>query len=133
MGLLSPALSSRGGEGEIPATTDRLQVDALLPRLLLQIRPWAALAYQPEEFRAGVDLFGVANWVRTLQSIPPYWESMRKALYQEIGDPNTDLDKLEYQIDECLVLAKVLDREGLESVISHLRTARNEVVWKMGQ
>jgi len=54
----------------------------------------AALAYQPDEFRAGVDLFGVANWVRTLQSIPPYWESMRKALYTEIGNPDTELDKL---------------------------------------
>src|SRR5262249_18571482 len=47
----------------------------------------AALAYQPEEFRAGVDLFGISNWVRTLKSIPPYWESMRKSLYQEIGNP----------------------------------------------
>jgi dipeptidyl aminopeptidase/acylaminoacyl peptidase len=34
-----------------------------------------------------VDVFGVSNWLRTLQSIPPYWESMREALYQEVGDP----------------------------------------------
>ena len=31
----------------------------------------AALAFQPEEFDVGVDLFGVANWMRTLESIPP--------------------------------------------------------------
>jgi Prolyl oligopeptidase family len=37
-----------------------------------------ALAFHPEEFKAGVDLFGVANWLRTLRSIPPYWESGRK-------------------------------------------------------
>jgi len=54
----------------------------------------AALAFKPEEFAVGVDIFGVSNWVRTLQSIPPYWESFRKSLYKEIGDPNTDLENL---------------------------------------
>jgi dipeptidyl aminopeptidase/acylaminoacyl peptidase len=54
----------------------------------------AALAFRPNEFAVGVDLFGVSNWVRTLQSIPPYWESFRKSLYKEIGDPNKDLDNL---------------------------------------
>lgn len=46
----------------------------------------AALAFRPEEFAVGVDLFGVANWVRTLQSIPPWWESFKKALEVEMGD-----------------------------------------------
>ncbi len=54
----------------------------------------AALAFKPEEFAVGVDIFGVANWVRTLQSIPPYWESQRKALYAEIGNPETELEML---------------------------------------
>ena len=54
----------------------------------------AALAFRPGEFAAGVDLFGVANWVRTLESIPPYWESFREALYAELGDPKTDSDRL---------------------------------------
>ncbi len=54
----------------------------------------AALAFKPEEFAVGVDLFGVANWIRTLESIPPYWESFRKALYKEIGDPVKDREKL---------------------------------------
>jgi hypothetical protein len=45
----------------------------------------------------------------------------------------TKLDELELQIDECLILAKQVDREGLESVIHHLRRARNEVVWTIGQ
>lgn len=48
-----------------------------------------ALAFHPDEFKVGVDLFGVANWIRTLRSIPPYWESFRKALYDELGDPNS--------------------------------------------
>ncbi len=54
----------------------------------------AALAFRPHEFAAGVDLFGVANWVRTLASIPPYWASERKALYKLIGDPQADADYL---------------------------------------
>ena len=54
----------------------------------------AALAFKPEEFAAGVDIFGVSNWVRTLLSIPPYWESQRKSLYTEIGHPEKDLEFL---------------------------------------
>ncbi len=54
----------------------------------------AALAFEPEEFKVGVDLFGVSNWLRTLESIPPYWESFREALYQEIGNPKTQRDML---------------------------------------
>ncbi len=54
----------------------------------------AALAFQPEVFDVGVDIFGVTNWVRTLQNIPPWWESGRKSLYDEIGNPETELDML---------------------------------------
>jgi dipeptidyl aminopeptidase/acylaminoacyl peptidase len=54
----------------------------------------AGLAFQPEEFAVGVDIFGVSNWVRTLESIPPYWESFRIALYKEIGDPVKDREML---------------------------------------
>lgn len=49
----------------------------------------AALAFAPEEFNVGVNLFGVTNWLRTLKSIPPWWESFRIALYTELGDPFT--------------------------------------------
>jgi dipeptidyl aminopeptidase/acylaminoacyl peptidase len=54
----------------------------------------AALAFKPGEFDVGVNIFGVSNWLRTLESIPPYWESFRQALYQEIGDPATQRDFL---------------------------------------
>lgn len=49
----------------------------------------AALTFTSEEFDVGVNIFGVTNWLRTLKSIPPYWESFRKALYDELGDPTT--------------------------------------------
>ena len=54
----------------------------------------AAMAFRPEAFKVGIDIFGVANWLRTLESIPPYWEAQRKALYQEMGDPVKDKDML---------------------------------------
>ena len=54
----------------------------------------SALAFQPGEFKVGVNIFGVSNWLRTLESIPPYWESFREALYQEIGNPETQRDFL---------------------------------------
>ncbi|HAA15934.1 MAG TPA: S9 family peptidase, partial [Cytophagales bacterium] len=50
----------------------------------------AAMTFTPDEFKVGVNLFGVTNWIRTLRSIPPYWEAARQALYREMGDPNTE-------------------------------------------
>ncbi|MFY0571263.1 prolyl oligopeptidase family serine peptidase [Archangium lansingense] len=47
----------------------------------------AALAFHPDAFKVGIDVFGVSNWLRTLKSIPPWWESQREALYKEMGDP----------------------------------------------
>ena len=49
----------------------------------------AALSFEPNAFDVGVNLFGVTNWLRTLKSILPYWESYKKALYHEMGDPFT--------------------------------------------
>jgi len=46
---------------------------------------------------------------------------------------NSSLAMLEDHIDESLMLAKRLDREGLDDVIKHLRRARNLVVVKMGE
>lgn len=47
----------------------------------------AALTFAPEAFDVGVNIFGVTNWIRTLRSIPPWWESFKDALYKEMGDP----------------------------------------------
>lgn len=57
----------------------------------------AALAFEPEEFAIGVNIFGVTNWIRTLKSIPPWWESQKYALYRELGNPETQEDML-YEI-----------------------------------
>ena len=49
---------------------------------------------QPDAFKVGVDLFGISNWIRTLNSIPPWWASFREALFAEMGDPKTDSARL---------------------------------------
>lgn len=58
----------------------------------------AALTRAPEDFDVGVNLFGVTNWIRTLRNIPPWWESFKDALYQEMGDPNTEDSVRLYEI-----------------------------------
>lgn len=55
----------------------------------------AALAFAPEAFDVGIDIFGVTNWLRTLESIPPWWADFRDALYAEMGDPKEDKARLE--------------------------------------
>jgi dipeptidyl aminopeptidase/acylaminoacyl peptidase len=54
----------------------------------------AALTLQPDAFKAGVDLFGISNWSRTLTNIPAWWGSFKDALYAEMGDPKTDSARL---------------------------------------
>lgn len=53
----------------------------------------AALAFT-DEFRMGINIYGVTNWVRTLKQIPLWWESNKKRLYQELGDPVEDESRL---------------------------------------
>lgn len=53
----------------------------------------AALAFHPDAFAAGINIFGVTNWVRTLESIPAWWGAQRDALFDEMGDPATDAER----------------------------------------
>ena len=52
----------------------------------------AALAYQPDVFAVGVDIFGISNWLRTLESMPAWWN--RDGAYKEMGDPTKQRDML---------------------------------------
>ena len=67
----------------------------------------AAMTFYPEEFNVGVNFFGVTNWLRTLKSIPPYWESFREALYAEMGDPYTADSTRLYNISPLFHAEKV--------------------------
>jgi hypothetical protein len=67
---------------------------------------------------------------RTLKN-QPTGQEQKKVTTVPTGD--TQLELLEHQIDECLILAKTIDRDALASIITHLRQARNETVWKIGK
>jgi len=67
----------------------------------------AAMTFTPDEFKVGVNIFGVTNWLRTLKSIPPYWESFRNALYKEMGDPTTTDSVRLYEISPVFHAHKV--------------------------
>ena len=54
----------------------------------------AALTFEPEVFDVGINIFGVTNWVRTMNEIPDWWADFREFLVAEIGDPVKDADKL---------------------------------------
>jgi dipeptidyl aminopeptidase/acylaminoacyl peptidase len=49
----------------------------------------AGLAFTPDVYAAGVSIVGPSNLITLLESIPPYWEAVRKLFYERMGDPNT--------------------------------------------
>ncbi len=53
----------------------------------------AGLAFTPKVYACGVDIVGPSNLFTLLESIPAYWESARKSLYEMTGDPETEEGK----------------------------------------
>ncbi|HEU4434223.1 MAG TPA: alpha/beta fold hydrolase, partial [Pyrinomonadaceae bacterium] len=49
----------------------------------------AGVAFTPDMYAAGVSIVGPSNLITLLESIPPYWEQIRKLFYERMGDPNT--------------------------------------------
>jgi dipeptidyl aminopeptidase/acylaminoacyl peptidase len=49
----------------------------------------AGVAFTPDLYAAAVDIVGPSNLITLLDSIPPYWESVRKMFYKRMGDPST--------------------------------------------
>jgi dienelactone hydrolase len=49
----------------------------------------AGVAFTPDVYAAGVSIVGPSNLITLLESIPPYWEQIRKLFYERMGDPNT--------------------------------------------
>ena len=49
----------------------------------------AGVAFTPDLYAAGVSIVGPSNLITLLESIPPYWEQIRKLFYERMGDPNT--------------------------------------------
>ncbi|MBI1191985.1 MAG: prolyl oligopeptidase family serine peptidase [Bacteroidetes bacterium] len=55
----------------------------------------AGLTFTPDLYAAGVDYVGVSNMFTFMESIPAYWEPMRKMMYEMVGDPVSDAALLE--------------------------------------
>ncbi|HEX7174898.1 MAG TPA: prolyl oligopeptidase family serine peptidase, partial [Pyrinomonadaceae bacterium] len=53
----------------------------------------AGLAFTPDVYAAGVSIVGPSNLITLLNSIPPYWESIRKLFHERMGDPSTPAGK----------------------------------------
>jgi dipeptidyl aminopeptidase/acylaminoacyl peptidase len=57
----------------------------------------AGVTFTPELYAAAVSIVGPSNLITLLDSIPPYWEPIRKMFYQRMGDPNTPEGKAQLQ------------------------------------
>lgn len=57
----------------------------------------AGLAFTPDVYAAGVSIVGPSNLITLLNSIPPYWESIRKLFYERMGDPATPEGKAQLE------------------------------------
>ena len=53
----------------------------------------AGVTFTPDVYAAAVDIVGPSNLITLLESIPPYWEPIRKLFYERMGDPNTPQGK----------------------------------------
>lgn len=49
----------------------------------------AGLAFTPDVYACGVSIVGPSNLITLLNSIPPYWESIRTVFHKRMGDPST--------------------------------------------
>lgn len=50
----------------------------------------AGLTFTPDEYACGVSIVGPSNLITLLESIPPYWESFRKVMYDRMADMDTE-------------------------------------------
>lgn len=49
----------------------------------------AGVTFTPDLYAASVAIVAPSNLITLLNSIPPYWEAVRKVFYVRMGDPNT--------------------------------------------
>jgi len=57
----------------------------------------AGVAFTPDVYAAGVSIVGPSNLITLLNSIPPYWESIRKVFTERMGDPATPEGKAQLE------------------------------------
>jgi dipeptidyl aminopeptidase/acylaminoacyl peptidase len=57
----------------------------------------AGVTFTPDLYAAAVDIVGPSNLVTLLETIPPYWESIRKLFAVRMGDPATAAGKAQLE------------------------------------
>jgi dienelactone hydrolase len=57
----------------------------------------AGVTFTPDLYAAAVDIVGPSNLVTLLETIPPYWESIRKLFYARMGNPATPEGKAQLE------------------------------------
>ena len=50
----------------------------------------AGLTFTPDVYAVGVSIVGPSNLLTLLNSIPPYWETIREMFYKRLANPNTE-------------------------------------------
>ncbi len=53
----------------------------------------AGVTFTPDVYAAGVSIVGPSNLLTLLESIPPYWEAIRKLFHKRMGNPETEEGK----------------------------------------
>lgn len=76
----------------------------------------AALAYAPNAFACGVDLFGPSNLNTLLASIPPYWEPMKALFGKRMGEGEAFLNTQSPLFQAHEIKAPLLIAQGANDV-----------------
>ncbi|CAN0502320.1 unnamed protein product [Ectocarpus sp. 12 AP-2014] len=54
----------------------------------------ASLVFEPHAFNVAINIFGVMNWIFTLNNIPSWMESTRRRIFDVMGNPSVDTERL---------------------------------------
>jgi dipeptidyl aminopeptidase/acylaminoacyl peptidase len=66
----------------------------------------AGLAFTPDLYAAGFDIVGPSNIITLLNSIPPYWEPMKKTFAIRVGDKDDPTERKILEAQSPLFSAK---------------------------
>ncbi|MCF7884853.1 MAG: S9 family peptidase [Candidatus Marinimicrobia bacterium] len=69
----------------------------------------AGLTFTPELYTAGISYVGPSNLLTLLNSLPPYWEPVKKMFYKRVGNPNTEEGKKQLKKQSPLFSADNID------------------------